>query len=109
MSAMIVPKRNLHQTDTSPDAKAFEAVKQWITGNSSIPFSRYYVPAYPGRICRPIAVLEQHRVPIYSLAQQRHLDQTDAHPLGRKKHGMIDDGCHPYQGSSSCSGSQRRQ
>lgn len=85
MSAMIVPKRNLHKTDASPDAKVVEAVKQWITGNSSIPFSRYYVPAYPGRICRPITVLEQHRVPIYSLAQQRHLDQTDAHPLERKK------------------------
>jgi len=33
---------------TCSDAKAAEAAKQWIIGNSSMPFFGYCVPAHPG-------------------------------------------------------------
>ena len=40
------------------NAKAAEAAKQWITGNSSMPFSGYCVPVHPGETYRPITVAE---------------------------------------------------
>jgi len=41
---------------TCPNARAAEVVKQWIIGNSSMPFSGYCVPVPPGGTCCQITV-----------------------------------------------------